>query len=124
MSRSLRRASLFTLLSALLAVAVPSEAQWGRATVRGMVFDESDTQGVAGATVELTGDRSSERLREVHLVATTDEKGRYLLERVPYGRYEFRVRAPGFTTYEIPLYVASDALTELHVQLVREARPD
>ena len=124
MSRTLREVALFGLFAGALALAAPGEAQWGRATVRGLVVDESDTRGVAGATVELIGDRASERLREVHLVVTTGEKGEYLHERVPYGRYEFRIRAPGFTTYTIPLYVASDALTELHVQLVRVSRPD
>lgn len=110
------------LLLALLAVllAPPVAAQWGRGTVSGLVFGDSDTQGLAGARVELVGDRDDERLREVQLAMATDAAGKYVLERVPYGHYEFRVSAPGYRTYSIPLYVASDAHTQLHVQLLRE----
>ena len=110
-------------LAVLVAVlsATSLGAQWGRATVSGLVFGDSDTQGLAGAKVELFGDRDDERLREVDLSLPTDAAGKYAFERVPYGRYEFRVSAHGYLTYSIPLYVASDAHTQLHVRLLREA---
>lgn len=110
------------LLAGLITALLPSPvaAQWGRAFVSGLVFGDSDTQGLSGARVELVGDRADERLREVHLASETDAAGKYAFERVPYGRYEFRVSAPGYQTYSIRLYVASDAHTQLHVQLLRE----
>lgn len=116
------RALRLVLLPALLAGLLPAAgvAQWGRATVSGMVFDDSDTHGLAGAKVELVGAGDAERLREVRLAVVTDAAGKYRLERVPYGRYEFRVSADGYAPYSIPLYVASDAHTQLHVQLLRQ----
>lgn len=117
-----RRVRLPLLIAGLLAawLASPVTAQWGRGTVSGLVFGNSDTQGLAGAKVELVGNREDERLREVQLAMATDAAGKYAFERVPYGRYEFRVSAPGYLTYSISLYVASDAHTQLHVQLRRE----
>lgn len=122
-STACARALAFTLLLMLAAGLLPSAvaAQSGRSTVSGIVFDESDTHGIPGAKVELVGDGSSERLRAVRLAQVADEAGKYHFERVPYGPYEFRVSAAGYTTYSIPLYVASDAHTQLHVQLRRSA---
>ena len=97
-----------------------TSAQSGRSWMNGIVFDESDTNGISGATVELLGDPSDERLRSVKLSTLTDPKGKYFLKDVPYGDYTFRVSAPGFTTYQIKLYVASDALTALHVKLKKQ----
>ena len=110
-------------LAVLVAVlsATSLGAQWGRGTVSGLVFGDSDTRGLGGAQVELVGDRDDERLREVRLAMETDAAGKYAFERVPYGRYQFRVSAPGYLTYSIPLYIASDAHTQLHVRLLREA---
>jgi hypothetical protein len=42
------------------------------------------------------------------------------ISNVPYGDYTFRVSAPGFSAYQIKLYIASDALTELHVKLRKQ----
>ncbi len=118
MSRRSRRWVVACALGLALTVA-PTAGQWGRSAMNGMVFDDSDTHGIAGVTVELFGDAQTERLRDVHLAVLTDVAGKYTLERVPYGRYEFRVSAAGYLTYSIPLYVASDALTQIHVQLLR-----
>jgi len=95
-------------------------AQSGRSWMRGMVFDESETHGISGALVELMGDPDSPRLRSTKLTTNTDDKGNYSLREVPYGDYTFRVSATGFTTYEVKLYIASDALTELHVKLKKQ----
>jgi hypothetical protein len=53
----------------------------------------------------------------VRLTAVSGEDGKYSFDRVPYGNYRLRVSAPGFRSYEIELYIASDALTALHVSL-------
>jgi hypothetical protein len=68
----------------------------------------------------LIGDPDNDRLRSVRLTTQTDESGKYSLKDIPYGDYTFRVSAAGYTTYEIKLYVASDALTELHVKLRKQ----
>ena len=106
------------LLAVLSSVAF---AQSGRCWMNGIVLDESDTNGIAGATVELIGDQDNPRLRSVHLNTKTDERGKYSFTNVPYGDYTFRVSAEGFAPYEIKIYMLSDAQTELHVKL-RKAR--
>lgn len=109
------------LLLLVLSVAA-LQAQRGRSWVNGLVFDETETHGVAGATISLTGDESSPRVREVKLEAKTDEEGKYYFKDVVYGDYTFRVSAPGFVPYEIHLYVATDTLTALHVKLKKEMK--
>lgn len=94
-----------------------ASGQSGRSWMNGIVFGPSETDGVQGATVELLGDPGSQRLKSVHLITLTDEQGKYAFQGVPYGTYHFRVSAAGFQTYEVEIYVASDALTELHVKL-------
>lgn len=107
----------------IVALSLPimiAAGQSGRSWMNGMVFDESDTQGIGGARVELIGDPDSFRLRAIRLTTNTDERGKYSFKDVPYGDYTFRVSAAGFTPYEIKLYIASDALTELHVKLKKQ----
>ena len=108
--------SLFTILL----IGQIAVAQSGRSWMNGFVLGDSDTNGLAGALVELTGDPKSPRLRSVRLSVLTDSNGKYSMKDVPYGDYIFRVSASGFTTYEIKLYIVSDALTELHVKLRRQ----
>lgn len=114
---SLRLTTLFVVLSGAL-LSAPAQSQSGRSWLNGFVFAESDTHALQDATVELRGAADYERLRDVHLTARTDENGAYSLTNVPYGMYVFRVSAPGFRDYEIPLYVASDMLTQIHVRLL------
>jgi hypothetical protein len=106
------------IVLSLATIIVP--AQSGRSWMSGMVFDDSDTRGLVGARVELLGDPGSRRLRDTKLTTNTDKDGKYSLREVPYGDYTFRVSAGGFVTYEIKLYVASDAGTELHVKLRKQ----
>lgn len=110
--------TLLTILTAILALA--EIAQSGRSWMNGIVLGESDTNGLVGASVELIGDPDSARLRSVKLTTQTDSHGKYAFKDIPYGDYAFRVTAPGFTAYQIKLYIASDALTELHVKLRKE----
>jgi hypothetical protein len=93
-------------------------AQSGRSWMNGFVFADSDTKGLPGATVELVGDQSNDRLRSVRLNTKTDQNGKYSMKAIPYGEYTFRVSAEGYDSYEIrPLYIGSDMLTEIHVKL-------
>jgi len=117
--RGFLKATLLTILAPSV-VALAAFPQSGRSWMNGFVFDKSDTRGLADATVELIGDPASERLRSVKLTTKTDSNGKYAFKDVPYGDYAFRVSAPGFTGYQINLYIASDALTELHVKLRKQ----
>lgn len=95
-------------------------AQSGRSWMNDFVFADSDTAGLAGATVELIGDPSSARLRSVRLSAKTAQDGKYAIQEIPYGEYTFRASAEGNVPYEIKLYVGSDMLTQIHAKLKRE----
>jgi len=83
----------------------------------GFVFADSNITGLAGATVELTGDPDNARLKDVKLTTKSEENGKYSLKDIPYGEYTFRVSADGYVPYEIKLYVGSDMLTQIHVKL-------
>lgn len=110
------------LISVVLAVlALTNFAQSGRSWMGGFIFADSDTNGLPGATVELTGDQSNARLKSVHLSTKAESDGKYSLKDIPYGDYTFRVSADGYESYEIKLYVGSDMLTQIHVRLRRKA---
>ena len=95
-------------------------AQSGRSWMNGFVFADSDTTGLPGATVELIGDQSNDRLRSVRLNTKTDQDGQYSIKDIPYGDYTFRVSADAYQPYEIKLYIGSDMLTQIHVRLKRK----
>ena len=105
----------FVLLITLAAAAV--QAQKGRSWVNGIVFDESETQAIAGVTVELTGDPGSPGVAAVKLSTKTDDGGKYYFKDVPHGDYTFKASGPGLVPYQINLFVASDSLTALQVKL-------
>lgn len=95
-------------------------AQSGRSWMNGFIFAASDTRGLSGATVELTGDQSSDRLRSVKLTTKSEQDGNYSLKDIPYGEYTFRVTAQDYEPYHIMLYIGSDMLTQIHVRLKRK----
>ena len=88
------RVAQFALTLSLLAGTIV--AQSGRSWMNGFVFADSDTRGLPGATVELTGDQSNARLRSVRLSTKTKEDGEYSIKDIPYGDYTFRVSADGY----------------------------
>ena len=116
--RNFGRIAIWALL--LVLVASGAQAQKGRSWVNGVVFDETETHELAGASVELTGDPGAPRVAAVKLATKTDEGGKYYFKDVAFGDYTFRVSAPGFAPYEIKLFVATDTLTALHVKLRKE----
>ena len=111
---------LFLISIVLSGFALTSFAQSGRSWMNGFIFADSDTNGLSGANVELTGDQSNARLKSVHLSTKAENDGKYSLKDIPYGDYIFRVSADGYEPYEIKLYVGSDMLTQIHVRLRRK----
>ena len=111
---------LFLISIVLSGFALTSFAQSGRSWMNGFIFADSDTNGLPGANVELTGDQSNARLKSVHLSTKAENDGKYSLKDIPYGDYTFRVSADGYEPYEIKLYVGSDMLTQIHVRLRRK----
>ena len=114
------RVRLAPLVLTLLILAQAVTAQSGRSWMNGFVFADSDTRGLAGATVELIGDQSNARLRSVRLTTKTGQDGEYSIKDIPYGEYTFKASAEGYSSYEIKLYVGSDMLTQIHVKLKKE----
>lgn len=112
------RLALLVVILAILAQT--AAAQSGRSWMNGFVFADSDTKGVVGATVELIGDQSNDRLRSVRLSTKTGEDGKYAIQNIPYGEYTFKASAENYAPYEIKLYVGSDMLTQIHVKLKRQ----
>lgn len=108
---------LVWLAIALLILAEVATAQSGRSWMNGFVFADSDTRGLPGASVELIGDQSNDRLRNVRLSTKADQDGKYSIKDIPYGEYTFRVSGEGYGSYEIRLYIGSDMLTQIHVKL-------
>ena len=113
----LRLVRLVLALSILTGTIV---AQSGRSWMNGFVFADSDTRGLPGARVELIGDQRNDRLRSVKMSTESDQVGKYSIQDIPYGEYTFRVSAEGYTSYEIPLYIGSDMLTQLHIKLKKK----
>ena len=95
-------------------------AQSGRSWMNGFVFADSDTRGLAGATVELIGDQNSDRLRSVKLTTKSEQDGKYAIQDIPYGEYTFRVTSQDYESYQITVYIGSDMLTQIHVRLKRK----
>ena len=86
-------------LGLILAVAAPLlSAGQGGSALSGRVSDGSAP--VAGAIVTVS---NPGYLKSV----TTDADGRFVLERVPPGRYEFRTSAHGYAVFERPVIVHS-----------------
>ena len=114
-----RSRHVFLLLLVITALCLPgtAAAQSGRSWMGGFIFADSDTRGLAGATVELIGDQSNARLKAVRLSTKAEEDGKYSMKDIPYGDYTFRVSADGYEPYEIKLYIGSDMLTQIHVRL-------
>src|SRR5262245_64608938 len=104
------RAMLLLLLALIFIIPDNLTAQSGRSWMKGFIFADSDTRGLAGATVELTGDQNNDRLRAVKLSTKAEADGGYSIKDIPYGDYTFRVSAEGYEPYEIKLYIGSDML--------------
>lgn len=117
-SAPISRVLLLAVVSAILSATVG--AQSGRSWMNGFIFADSDTNGLAGANVELIGDQNNDRLKSVRLNTKAGQDGNYSLKDIPYGDYTFRVSAAGFESYEIKLYIGSDMLTQIHVRLRRK----
>ena len=121
----MRVTSRVIVCPALLMILLPAFVfavltQSGRSWMNGFIFADSNTQGLAGANVELIGDQHNDRLKSVHLSTKADQDGSYSIKDIPYGDYTFRVTAERYDRYEIKLYIGSDMLTQIHVKLKRK----
>jgi hypothetical protein len=84
-----------SVLSAILAMSASGVRAHGTALV-GQISDGSTPVSGAIVTISNQGFVKS---------TTTDGSGRFILEPVPSGRYDFRTSAPGFAVFERPVVV-------------------
>jgi Carboxypeptidase regulatory-like domain len=84
-----------TALSAILAMSISGVRPPGPALVGSI---SGGSAAVAGAIVTISN-------RGFVQSTTTDENGRFLLQPVPPGRYDFRTSAQGYAVFECPVVV-------------------
>src|ERR1017187_3657997 len=84
-----------TFLSAVLAMSVSGVGPRETALI-GRIAD--GTSPVSGAIVTISN-------RGFVKSMTTDESGRFILEAIPSGRYDFRTTAQGYAVFECPVVV-------------------
>jgi len=88
-----------TFLSAVLAMSV-SGVRPSENAVIGRVSD--GTTPISGAIVTISN-------RTFVKSTTTDENGRFVLEALPSGRYDFRTSAQGYAVFECPVVIHVDS---------------
>lgn len=96
-----------------MAVGVTASAQVGNARIRGVVIDP---QGgvIPHAQVVLTNEQTG-----VESTTSTDGRGQYVFPEVPLGRYDLRVDAPGFKTFQhLGLVLTADQHLTLNAPMV------
>ncbi len=85
--------ALIVLVVVTLFVTVSADAQTARATIRGVVLDQTGAR-LPGAQIVVTRDDTNES-REV----TSDEEGRFAVAELAAGRYTIEARLTGFSIY-------------------------
>ena len=104
------------LLLTLIALA-PAARLAGQEVSAGITGIVTDPSGAAIAAAEIT---ATDLDRGVSWTTQSNEGGNYALPRVPPGRYEVRVQAPGFRTWvqpEVPLVVNQRARIDVVMEL-------
>jgi Carboxypeptidase regulatory-like domain len=86
--------SVIALLLALLAIAIPVDAQAPSGEISGTVVDSSGLP-VPGATITLTNQATN-----VVRVVQTNEVGLYVISAIPPGTYDLKAELTGFRTVE------------------------
>ncbi|MEO8160459.1 MAG: carboxypeptidase-like regulatory domain-containing protein [Arenimonas sp.] len=109
----------YLIAIALLFLCSSSQAQSGRATLRGWVNFQDvayvDKQPVA--TVRLR----QEAKPNASYDAKTDEHGFYDFNVPSMGRFQLTISAEGFETYATELYLSSDVMANWPIQLKASA---
>ena len=90
--RSLFLRSLI-LAAITLFVTGPAMAQTPRATIRGVILDQTDAR-LPNVAVVVTREETTEARH-----STTDSQGRFTFAELPAGRYSIEAKLAGFSTY-------------------------
>lgn len=93
-NKSFTFAFLFLIM---LSISGETIAQKGNGTIRGMVTDSKNNTPLASADISLI------RLKDSSIVkgTNTDEKGMFVLEEIPFGKYNILVRMIGYKASSI-----------------------
>jgi len=117
-AKTVKVATKLTSLLVILLFGSAASAQSGRAVMKGYVAFQNiayvDRQ--PRARVELC---AGVKGKNCGATTETDEHGLYEISPAPLGEWWLRISAPGFTTYEINIYLPSDFIGNLAVMLKR-----
>ncbi len=81
-------------------------------TVRGKVFDSETNYPLLGAKVEVLTEDSIKRYRSI-----TDEEGRFIIEKVPVGKFQLEVKIPTYDLKSVTVEVSSGKEAIVNVPL-------
>lgn len=107
--RSILRTILWLSVTALVAAAVHAQIQIG--TLHGIITDPAGAR-VAQAVVTLDN-----RLTGYAATLTTDARGEFTINNLPFALYALRIAAPGFQTLTQPVTVRSNLPLRLELRL-------
>ena len=106
---------LFALLFCAFFASIPASAQ-SRTDVEGHISDEHGS-ALTGAAVQLFAEGSLLS----RYAAVSNAEGRFVIERVPAGRYDMMVSFLGFGTIRMSISVTTDIMAPVHVVLSTQA---
>ena len=109
----------FAMMIAVLTV----QAQSGISSAGGRVADAAATNHgkfvvVTGAGVEIEHDAKNSPRK---FTTTTDKRGVFGFQEIPYGHYVLKVSAPNYRSYELKFFVDSDGSADITVLLLKRA---
>lgn len=88
------------ILITVFFIAAELLAQTG--SVKGVVFDKKTGEPISLATVFI---------KETNLGVITDDKGIFLISKIPYGKYDMRISSMGYDSIVIPVTITDQQLT-------------
>jgi hypothetical protein len=103
--------SIFAALALVIAVAacdsgdIPAPSQYG--TLQGVILDHATSQPIAGAVVTV----------DTILTAVTDANGKFTIDKIPVGDFDYTVHAKGYTDFAGSGRTAPTQAVPLNLQL-------
>ena len=99
----------------LLTIAASSHAQRGSGTIKGNVIDDETNEPIESSAVSLY------RLKDSSIVigSETNNKGEFILEDVPYGRYYLEINMIGYNTAVVKGLILNPNNNEIYLETIK-----
>ena len=107
------------LFSSLILLLTFSSALGQRGSLKGVIIDKSNTENISFATVALM----KEGEQNAFTGTVSNEKGEFLIEKVPFGTYQIVVSFIGYNSRDIPDVTVSSSNREIDLGGI-ELEPD